>query len=103
LITLADLQPYETAGVVAAARAFRLHTTTVHRMAERLGFVFKTCTEREQYRREKERKAMAPKIRAMAAKRMTQAEMCRELGCTRFVLRRAAREARININSRALY
>jgi len=103
LITLADLQPYESAGVVAAARALRLHTTTVHRLADRLGFKFKTCTEREQYRREKARKAMAPKIRAMAAKCMTQAQMCAELGVSREVLRRAAREAGININSRALY
>ena len=103
MITLADLQPYESAGVVAAARAFQLHTTTMHRIADRLGFQFKTCTEREQYRREKERKVMAPKIRAMAAKCMTQAQMCAELGVSREVLRRAAREAGININSRALY
>lgn len=103
MITAADLKQYESAGVVAAARALHLHTTTVHRLASQLGVTFKTCTEREQYRREKVRRALAGKVRALALKRMSQREICEQLGITRCVLRHIASEHNISINSRSLY
>ncbi|MCV0420109.1 MAG: hypothetical protein K5804_17850 [Microbacterium sp.] len=102
MITADQLRKYESAGVVAAARALHLHTTTIHRLALQLGVTFKTCTEREQYRREKVRKGLAGKIRALALKRMSQREICEQLGITRCVLRHTAAEHRINIDSRSL-
>lgn len=104
MITAERLQELASLGVSAAAKALGVHTTTLHRIARQHGVEFSANnTMKAQYMAEKARKAMVPKIRAMAAKRMTQAQMCKELGVSRFVLRRAAREARININSRALY
>jgi hypothetical protein len=104
MITAERLKEVAPLGVAAAAKALRLHTTTIHKLAKEHGVEFSANnTDKARYLAEKARKAMAPKIRAMAAKCMTQAQMCAELGVSRGVLRRAAREARININSRALY
>lgn len=104
MITAAQLQQYEKAGVVAAAKALRLGTRTVNRLARQLGVKFATNnTEIEQYRRERERKALASKVRKLASKCMTQADMCQELGVSRNTLRRIGREHRININSRSIY
>ncbi|UNY40220.1 hypothetical protein KLEP174_gp66 [Pseudomonas phage vB_PcuM_ KLEP17-4] len=103
-VTAERLKQLAPLGVSAAAKALGAHTTTLHRIAKQHGVEFgANNTTKAQYLAEKSRKAMAPKIRAMAARRMTQAQMCKELGVSRFVLRRAAREARININSRSLY
>lgn len=88
--------------MVAAARALRLHTTTVHRLAARLGITFKTCTLAEQSRRERARKALAGKVRKLARQRMSQREICEALGITRATLRRIAAEGCIDINSRSL-
>jgi DNA-binding XRE family transcriptional regulator len=104
MITAAQLQQYESAGIVAAARALKLHTSTIHRLARQLGVKFKADnTLAEQYRRERQRKALASKVRKLASKCMTQADMCQELGVSRNTLRRIGREHRININSRSLY
>lgn len=102
MITADQLRQYESAGVVAAAKAFHLHTTTLHRLAKHLGVTFQSNnTLAEQYRREKARKAMAGMVRELARQRMTQAEMCAQLGITRATLRRVAAEHRIDINSRS--
>lgn len=101
MITASDLRKYESSGVVAAAKALQLNTKTVHRLARQLGVTFTTCTAYENCRREHERRAMAPKLRKLARQCMTQKEMCAELGVTRWVLRRVAREYRIDINSRS--
>lgn len=104
MITAAQLQQYEKAGVVAASKALKLSTRTINRLARQLGVKFATNnTEVEQYRRERERNAMAGKVRSLAAKRMTQGEMCKALGISRNTLRRIGREHRISINSRSLY
>lgn len=103
MITAAQLQQYESAGVVAASKALRLHTATIHRLAKQLGITFKTCTMAEQCRRERARKAMAMQLRPLARQRMTQKQMCAALGISRAVLRRTATENGIDINSRALY
>ena len=103
MITLETLCQYESAGVVAAARALRLHTTTVHRLARRLGFHFKTHTADELARREKLRKQLSVQVRALARQRLSQREICERLGITRAVLRRIASEYGIDINNRQRY
>lgn len=102
-VTRETLQQFEAAGVVAAARALRLHTTTINRLARQLGVTFQSNnTLIEQYRRERARKAMAGKVRELARKRMSQREICEALGITRATLRRIAAEHRVDINSRSL-
>jgi hypothetical protein len=104
MITADQLRRYESAGVVAAARAFQLHTTTIHRLARMFGVEFKSNnTLAEQCRRERSRKAMAGKVRELARKRLTQCEICAALGISRWTLRRIADEHHIDINSRSLY
>lgn len=104
MITAAQLEPFVNSGFVAASKALRLRPSTVQRHAKALGVVFKANnTLAEQNRRERARKAMAGKVRELARKRTTQADMCQMLGITRATLRRIASEARININSRQLY
>lgn len=102
-ITAEQLQPFRAAGVVAAAKQLHRCTRTINRAARRAGFRFDTCTETERYHRERRRKELAPKIRALAQKRMSQAEMCAALGITRECLRRTAREHDININRFSLF
>lgn len=101
MITADQLRQYESAGVIAAARGLHLHTTTVHRLADQLGVEFKTCTKVEQERRERERASIAEQVKPLAAARLTQREICVRLGVTRAILRRAAEEHNIDINSRA--
>lgn len=104
MITADQLQQYQDAGVVAAARGLHLHTTTIHRLARIFGVTFRSNnTTAEQYRRERERNAMAGKVRELARRRMTQREICEALGITRWVLRRIAAEHHIDINSRSLW
>lgn len=102
-MTRDQLQPYAYKGVVAAARAFHMHTTTMHRIARSIGFEFKTCTEREQYRREQIRKGLARNVRELARQRKSQREICEALGITRAVLRHIADDFKIDINSRSPY
>lgn len=101
MITRESLAPFESLGVVAAAKALRRSTRTINQLARELGFYFKTFTEREQYRRERHRKSLAGQVRALALKRLSQREICEELGITRWVLRHIAKEHRIDINSRS--
>lgn len=103
MITLETLSPYESLGVVAAARGLQLHTTTVHRLARRLGFHFKTHTAEEQLRRQQLRKHLSVRVRVLARQRLSQREICERLGITRAVLRRIASEYGININNRQRY
>lgn len=103
MITLETLSQYESVGVVAAARALQLHTTTVHRLARRLGFHFKTHTADELARREQLRKQLSVQVRALARQRLSQREICERLGITRAVLRRIASEYEIDINNRQRY
>ncbi|WP_296125447.1 hypothetical protein [Pseudomonas sp. Ga0074129] len=102
MITRETLQRYEQAGVVAAARALQLHTNTIHRLARLLGVQFKSHnTAEEQARRAKLRAELAPKVRGLARKRLSQREMCTTLGISRQVLRRTAKDFHIDINSRS--
>lgn len=103
MITADQLRQFESAGVIAAARALHRHTTTINRIAAKIGFEFKTCTERERYRRERHRKSLVGQVRKLARQRMTQREMCEALGITRWVLRRIAAENQIDINSRSAH
>lgn len=104
MITAATLEPFTSLGFVAASKALKLRPTTIQRLAKELGVTFAANnTLAQQYHRERARKAMAGKVRALARKRMTQADMCADLGITRAVLRRIASENKININSKACY
>lgn len=101
MITTADLQPYQEAGVVAAARALRRCTRTINTTAHALGFEFKTGTEIELNRRRKQRRQMVADVRSLARQRLSQREICERLGITRCVLRHIADEYSIDINSRS--
>lgn len=100
-ITPADLEPFRESGVVAAAKALRRSARTINAAAMRLGFRFSTHTAAELYRREQYRKSMAGKVRNLARQRLSQREICEQLGITRWVLRHIADEYRIDINSRS--
>lgn len=103
MITLETLSQYESLGVVAAARALQLHTTTVHRLARRLGFRFKTHTADEQLRRQQMRRRLSVRVRVLARMGLSQREICEQLDITRAVLRRIASEHGIDINNRQRY
>jgi len=104
MITAAQLEPFVNSGFVAASKVLKLRPTTIQRLAKELGVTFAANnTLAQQYHREKARKAMVGKVRELARKRMTQRDICRELGITRAILRRIASEAGININSKELY
>ena len=103
MITAEQLQPYIDKGVAAAAKALRRDTRTINRAARSLGIRFATPTELNNAERREWRARMAPKVRAMARKRMRQREMCEALGISRNTLRTIAREHNININSFSLY
>lgn len=101
MITPESLARFEQAGVVAAARAFHRSTRTIGHLAKQFGVEFKTATERQLERRRKERAALAPTVRKLARQRLSQAQICAQLGITRAVLRRIASEYHIDINSRS--
>lgn len=101
MITTADLQPYQEAGVVAAARALHRSTRTINALAYSLGFEFKTHTEIELERRWQTRRQMVADVRRLARQRLPQREICEQLGITRWVLRHIADEYNIDINSRS--
>lgn len=86
-------------GVVAAARAMHLHTTTIHRIADHNGITFPTSTAGERQQRAKLRAGLAPRVRRMAG-HMSQQQIAEALGTTRATIRRVAAENGININSR---
>lgn len=104
MITAATLEPFTSLGFVAASKALKLRPTTIQRLAKELGVTFAANnTLAQQYHRKRARKAMAGKVRALARKRMTQAEMCAELGITRCVLRRIAKDHHICIDSKSIW
>lgn len=101
MITPEVLARFDHAGVVVASRALHHSTRTINRIAKQLGVEFKTATELQLEQRRKERAALAPTVRKLARQRFSQAQICEQLGITRGVLRRIAREHSIDINSRS--
>ncbi|MCY1301791.1 hypothetical protein D9M71_67220 [compost metagenome] len=102
MITRESLARFEHDGVVLAAKALRRSTRTINRLAKSLGVEFQTHTDVQRARWRRQREKMAGRVRALARQRLTQAQICAELGITRAVLRHIAAEHHIDINSRSL-
>lgn len=100
MITRESLAPFESLGVVAAAKALHVSTRTINQLADKLGVEFKTQTPGEMDRRKREREDLVPAIRWMADEGVSQRGICEALGITRAILRRIAEENWIDIDNR---
>ncbi|SFB19956.1 hypothetical protein [Azotobacter beijerinckii] len=94
------LPEYADAGVVVAAKAFKRSARTISRIAAEYGVQFNTLTDQTRQARRKARACLVDQIAKLASTRHTQAEICAQVGISRWVLRSTAETHHININSR---
>lgn len=94
-----SLQQFVDVGVFAAAKALGRSTRSINRIAKQYGIEFTTITPSVMRKRRAEREALKDRIAALAGIH-TQAEICAELGITRFILREIAEIHFIDIDSR---
>lgn len=86
---VATIRAHSHLGVIAAAKAVRLGTPTVNKIAKRNGITFSTNTKDNQGAR---RTVLVPLIRRLSSEGASQAAAAASLGINRHFLRRLAAE-----------